>query len=81
MKDGHILAAAQEERFPRKQFDARFPTTAIRYYLQEEGISLSDLKYFVFDDKPLVKFERLLKTYVASLDSLSSMHCYNSNFA
>src|SRR5262249_8760689 len=63
--DGHIVAAAQEERFTRKKFDGRFPTNAIRYCLQEGGISLSDLKYFVFYDKPLVKFERLLETYVA----------------
>ena len=65
VRDGHIVAAAQEERFTRKKFDARFPTNAIRYCLQEGGISLSDLKYFVFYDKPLVKFERLLETYVA----------------
>lgn len=65
VRDGHIIAAAQEERFTRKKFDARFPTNAIRYCLEEGGISLSDLKYFVFYDKPLVKFERLLETYVA----------------
>ena len=65
VRDGHVVAAAQEERFTRKKFDARFPTNAIRYCLEEGGISLSDLKYFVFYDKPLVKFERLLETYVA----------------
>ena len=65
VRDGHIVAAAQEERFTRKKFDARFPTHAVRYCLQEGRISLSDLKYFVFYDKPLVKFERLLETYVA----------------
>ena len=65
IRDGHILAAAQEERFTRKKFDARFPVNAIRYCLQEGGISLSALKYFVFYDKPLIKFERLLETYVA----------------
>ena len=65
VRDGHIVAAAQEERFTRKKFDARFPTNAIRYCLKEGGVSLSDLKYFVFYDKPLVKFERLLETYVA----------------
>ncbi len=65
VRDGEIVAAAQEERFTRKKFDARFPTNAIRYCLQEGGISLSDLKYCVFYDKPLVKFERLLETYVA----------------
>jgi len=65
IRDGHIVAAAQEERFTRKKFDARFPTHAIRYCLQEGGISLRDLNYFVFYDKPLIKFERLLETYVA----------------
>jgi carbamoyltransferase len=65
VRDGHIVAAAQEERFTRKKFDARFPTNAVRYCLKEGGISLPDLKYFVFYDKPLVKFERLLETYVA----------------
>ena len=63
--DGHIVAAAQEERFTRKKFDARFPIHAIRYCLRQGGISLADLKYFVFYDKPLIKFERLLETYVA----------------
>jgi carbamoyltransferase len=65
VRDGHIVAAAQEERFTRKKFDARFPSNAIRYCLQAGHISISDLKYFVFYDKPLIKFERLLETYVA----------------
>ncbi len=65
IKDGHIVAAAQEERFTRKKFDAGFPIHAVRYCLQQGGISLGDLKYFVFYDKPLIKFERLLETYVA----------------
>ncbi|HEY2987575.1 MAG TPA: carbamoyltransferase [Candidatus Binatia bacterium] len=65
VQDGHIVAAAQEERFTRKKFDARFPTHAIRYCLEQGGISLADLKYLVFYDKPLIKFERLLETYVA----------------
>jgi carbamoyltransferase len=65
IRDGEIVAAAQEERFTRKKFDARFPTNAIRYCLSEGCISLADLKYFVFYDKPLIKFERLLETYVA----------------
>jgi carbamoyltransferase len=65
IRDGDIVAAVQEERFTRKKFDARFPTNAIRYCLSEGGISLADLKYFVFYDKPLIKFERLLETYVA----------------
>jgi carbamoyltransferase len=61
LRDGQIVAAAQEERFTRKKFDARFPRHAIRYCLQEGGISLADLKYFVFYDKPLIKFERLVR--------------------
>jgi len=65
IRDGDIIAAAQEERFTRKKFDARFPTHAIRYCLQEGAVALSDLKYIVFYDNPLVKFERLLETYVA----------------
>jgi len=65
VSDGKIVAAAQEERFTRKKFDARFPVNAIRYCLKEGGISLADLKYLVFYDKPLIKFERLLETYVA----------------
>jgi len=65
IRDGRIIAAAQEERFTRKKFDARFPVNAIRYCLRAGGISLDDLKYFVFYDKPLIKFERLLETYVA----------------
>ena len=63
--DGEIVAAAQEERFTRKKFDARFPVHAIRYCLEAGGISLGDIKYLVFYDKPLIKFERLLETYVA----------------
>jgi carbamoyltransferase len=65
IRDGEIVAAAQEERFTRKKFDARFPANAIGYCLSEGGIGLTDLKYFVFYDKPLIKFERLLETYVA----------------
>ena len=65
LRDGAIVAAAQEERFTRKKFDSRFPANAVRYCLSEGGISLADLKYFIFYDKPLIKFERLLETYVA----------------
>ena len=65
IRDGHIVAAAQEERFTRKKFDAGFPRRAILYCLEEGRISLSDLKYVAFYDKPLIKFERLLETYVA----------------
>ena len=59
------IAAAQEERFSRKKHDPGFPKNAIIYCLAEAGISLSDVDYVVFYDKPLVKFERLLETYLA----------------
>ena len=63
LRNGEIIAAAQEERFTRKKHDARFPAHAIEFCLDEAGISLGDIKYLVFYDKPVVKFERLLKTY------------------
>ena len=63
--DGKIIAAAQEERFTRKKHDPSFPENATNYCLQEAGISLSEVNYVVFYDKPLVKFERLLETYLA----------------
>lgn len=63
--DGEILAAAQEERFSRRKHDARFPEHAIRYCLAEAGIGLRDVGQIVFYDKPLVKFERLLETYLS----------------
>ena len=63
--DGHIVAAAQEERFTRKKHDAGFPANAIAYCLDEAGLSLDEIDYVTFYDKPLVKFERLLETYLA----------------
>ena len=60
--DGGIVAAAQEERFTRKKHDAGFPANAVKYCLDEAGITLGDIDYLVFYDKPLVKFERLLET-------------------
>jgi carbamoyltransferase len=65
IKDGEILAAAQEERFTRKKHDAGFPENAIRYCLAEAGLTLADVDEVVFYDKPLVKFERLLETYLS----------------
>lgn len=65
VRDGMILAAAQEERFTRIKQDAGFPGHAIRYCLQEAHCAVTDLKYIVFYDKPLVKFERLLETYLS----------------
>ena len=67
--DGEIVAAAQEERFSRKKHDAGFPAHAVRYCLEEAGIGLEDLDYVVFYDKPLIKFERLLETYLAFVPS------------
>src|SRR5882762_11836443 len=63
--EGDIVAAAQEERFTRKKHDPGFPTQSVRYCLREGGVSLNDLRYVAFYDKPLVKFERLLETYLA----------------
>jgi carbamoyltransferase len=63
--DGDIVAAAQEERFTRRKHDARFPAEAVRFCLGEAGERLSDLDHVVFYDKPFLKFERLLETYVA----------------
>jgi carbamoyltransferase len=63
--DGRIVAAAQEERFTRKKHDARFPTRAIEYCLSEAGLTPADLSYVTFYEKPLLKFDRLLETYLA----------------
>jgi carbamoyltransferase len=63
VEDGHIVAAAQEERFTRKKHDAGFPTRAIEYCLREAGITMNTLDLVGFYEKPLVKFERLLETY------------------
>jgi carbamoyltransferase len=63
--DGNIVAAAQEERFTRKKHDAGFPTQAVAYCLAEAGMVAADLDYVVFYDKPFLKFERLLETYLA----------------
>jgi carbamoyltransferase len=65
LKDGDIVAAAQEERFSRKKHDARFPVNALNYCLAEAGISLAQVDQVAFYDKPFLKFERLLETYHA----------------
>lgn len=65
IKDGEIVAAAQEERFTRKKNDAAFPANAVRFCLDYAGTTLSELDAIVFYDKPLLKFERLLETYYA----------------
>jgi carbamoyltransferase len=65
VEDGRIVAAAQEERFTRRKHDPRFPVNAVRYCLDEAGVSLRDLDHVAFYDKPFLKFERLLETYLA----------------
>jgi len=62
--DGEIVAAAQEERFTRRKHDHRFPTEAVRYCLAEAGLTVDTLDHVSFYDKPLLKFERLLETYL-----------------
>ena len=65
VEDGRIVAAAQEERFTRKKHDSSFPKNAIAYCLEEAGARLDELDHVVFYDKPFLKFERLLETYIA----------------
>ena len=65
LRDGRIVAAAQEERFSRVKHDARFPAHAVRYCLDEAGVALADVDQVVFFEKPFLKFERLLETYLA----------------
>ena len=64
LKNGEIIAAAQEERFTRKKHDQSFPINSINYCLSEAGISSSDLQIIAFYDKPFLKFERILETYL-----------------
>ena len=66
LRDGEIVAAAQEERFTRKKGDASFPHQAVAYCLRAAGISVADLAFVAFYDKPLLKFERILETYLAT---------------
>jgi carbamoyltransferase len=65
VQDGRIVAAAQEERFTRKKHDHRFPSHAVSYCLVEAGLTAVDIDHVVFYDKPLLKFERMLETFVA----------------
>ncbi|KAB2834325.1 MAG: carbamoyltransferase [Candidatus Brocadia sp.] len=65
VQDGRIISAAQEERFTRKKHDFAFPKNAIHYCLQESGIEVKDLDFVAFYDKPFIKFERLLMTYLS----------------
>ncbi len=65
IEDGEIIAAAQEERFTRKKHDSGYPVYAIEYVLTEANLTLEQIDYVAFYDKPFLKFERLLETYVA----------------
>ena len=64
VQDGEIIAAVQEERFTRKKQDASFPKHAVAFCLKQGGIKTSDLDYVGFYDKPFIKFERILETYL-----------------
>src|SRR5215216_1237123 len=64
VRDGEVLAAAQEERFTRRKHDHRYPAHAVEFCLKRAGISAAELDYVAFYDKPLLKFERLLETYI-----------------
>ena len=66
IRDGHVVAAASEERFTRKKHDEGFPHQAIQYCLQAGGIQARDLDYVGFYDKPILKFERLISTYLST---------------
>ena len=65
IRDGEIITAAQEERFTRKKHDSQFPSNAVDFCLEAGGITVEQLDYVVFYEKPLIKFERLLETYIA----------------
>ncbi len=65
VRDGEIIAAAQEERFTRKKHDPGFPHRSVQYCLRQAAIGIQDLHYIAFYDKPLLKFERLLETYIS----------------
>jgi carbamoyltransferase len=66
LRDGEIIAAAQEERFTRRKGDADFPSNAVAFCLERAGIRMDDVQYVAFYDKPLLKFERILQTYLAT---------------
>ena len=65
LKDGDIVSAAQEERFSRKKHDSRYPFNSVKYILEENHLKLSEIDHVVFFEKPFLKFERLLETYLA----------------
>src|SRR3989338_4939081 len=66
IKDGQIIAAAEEERFSRKKHDSSFPKNAVNFCLRKEGISTNDLLYIVFYEKPFLKFERIFLNTISN---------------
>ncbi len=64
VQDGKIVSAVQEERFSRKKHDYAFPKNAIQYCLENSGLTGKDLDYIAFYDKPFIKFERIIETYL-----------------
>ena len=65
IKDGKIISAVQEERFSRKKHDDRFPINAVKYILQSKNLKLNAIDKIIFYEKPFLKFERLLESYIA----------------
>ena len=66
IKDGEIISAIQEERFSRIKHDSSFPANSLKYILEDNNLSFDQIDYVSFYDKPFLKFERLLETYVAN---------------
>ena len=77
IKDGKIVSAVQEERFTRIKHDSKFPRNAIMYILSENSISLNDIDYIVFYEKPFLKFERILETFIAFAPSAIKSFCFS----
>jgi carbamoyltransferase len=69
VKDGEIAAAAQEERFTRKKHDPRFPAQAIAWCLRSHNLTIKDIDYIAFYEKPFLKFERILETFISCAPS------------
>ena len=74
LKDGKIVAAAQEERFTRKKHDSSFPINAIKWCLESQGITVDDLEYVTFYEKPFLKFERLLSQHIEAFAFLKNLN-------
>ena len=77
VQDGRIVAAAQEDRFTRKKADHNFPRNAIAYCMKEAGLTNADLDVVAFYDKPWLKFERLLETYLSSTND-DDLRCFQA---